>query len=182
MHNATIILVFLVVILLLINHINRNRAVLWAIVSVIASCIKTLAVLNPLTEFLEEPITLRLILWSGIVGFLPMLSLLLYIKSIIKKPAKFDFLLILLLVAPVLYAVNLIPYYQLPIADQIRVFQNLPVANETTLWISWEIANGLNDLYNSILGALIMIYPIVLVTRNKHTLSKKSYIALVQIC
>jgi AraC-like DNA-binding protein len=182
MHNATIILVFLVVILLLINHINRNKGVLWAIVSVIASCIKTLAVVNPLIEFLDEPLTLRFILWSGIIGFLPMPSLLLYIKSIIKKPAKFDFLLILLLVAPLLYVVNLIPYFQLPLTDQISVFKNLPLANKATLWVSWEMANSLNDLYNSILGALIMIYPIVLVTRNKHTLSKKSYIALVQIC
>lgn len=182
MHNATIILVFLVVILLLINHINRNKGVLWAIVSVIASCIKTLAVVNPLIEFLDEPLTLRFILWSGIIGFLPMPSLLLYIKSIIKKPAKFDFLLILLLVAPLLYVVNLIPYFQLPLTDQISVFKNLPLANKATLWVSWEMANSLNDLYNSILGALIMIYPIVLVTRNKHMLSKKSYIALVQIC
>lgn len=182
MHNATIILVFLVVILLLINHIKRNKGVLWAIVSVIASCIKILSLLNPVTEFLEEPLTLRFILWSGLIGFLPMPTLLLYIKSIIKKPTKLDFLLVLILIPPVLYAVNLIPYFKLPLTDQIRVFQNLPLTNKATMWVSWEMANGLNDLYNSMLGALIMIYPIVLVTRNKHALSKKSYIALVQIC
>ncbi|MHA8094443.1 helix-turn-helix domain-containing protein [Aquirufa lenticrescens] len=183
MHNATIILVLLVTLLLLFNHLNSNKGIIWVIISLISSCIKILAVLNPTTVFIEEPFTLRLILLSGLLGFLPMPTLLLYIKSIIKKPTKIDYLLVLLLIPPALYAINLIPYYQLPVAEQIQVFQNQDssLINEATFWVSWKMADRLNDIYNTILGALIMIYPITLVTRNKHTLSKKSYIALVQI-
>jgi AraC-like DNA-binding protein len=184
MQKAVIILLFLVILLLLINHLKTNKGVLWAILGLISSSIKIQSVLNPFTSFLSDPITLRLILFSDLIGFLPMPSVLLYIKSIVKKPAKLDYLLLLLLIAPVLYAVNLIPFYQLPLADQLQVFQNQnsPLRNEATYWISWETTDRLNDLYNSTIGALIMIYPIWLVTRKKNILSKKSYIALVQIC
>ena len=109
-------------------------------------------------------------------------SLLLYIKSIIKKPAKFDYLLFLLLIPPVLYAVNLIPYFQLPIADQIQVFQGSLIQEKVSIWVSWEITNRLNDLYNSTLGALVLVYLLQIITKNKQTLSKKSYLLLVQIC
>lgn len=184
MQKAVIILLFLVILLLLINHLKTNKGVLWAIIALISSSIKIQSALNPFTSFLSDPITLRLILFSGLIGFIPMPSVLLYIKSIVKKPAKLDYLLILLLIPPVLYAVNLIPFYQLPLADQLQVFQNQnsPLRNEATYWISWETTDRLNDLYNSTIGALIVIYPIWLVTRKKNVLSKKSYIALVQIC
>lgn len=182
MQNATIILVIIVIILLLSNHLNRSKGVLWAIISIIASCIKILAIFNPISAFSEEPITLKLMLLSGIIGFFPMPSLLLYIKSIIKKPAKFDYLLFLLLIPPVLYAVNLIPYFQLPIADQIQVFQGSLIQEKVSIWVSWEITNRLNDLYNSTLGALVLVYLLQIITKNKQTLSKKSYLLLVQIC
>lgn len=182
MQNATIILVIIVIILLLTNHLNRSKGVLWAIISIIASCIKILAIFNPISAFSEEPITLKLMLLSGIIGFFPMSSLLLYIKSIIKKPAKFDYLLFLLLIPPVLYAVNLIPYFQLPITDQIQVFQGRLIQEKVSFWVSWENTNRLNDLYNSTLGACVLVYLLQVLTRNKHTLSKKSYLLLVQIC
>ena len=184
MQKATLILIFIVILLLLINHYKTNKGVLWAIIALLSSSIKIQSVLNPFTAFLSDPVTLRLILFSGLIGFLPMPSALLYIKSIVKIPAKLDYLLLLLLIPPVLYAVNLIPFYQLPLADQLQVFQNQnsPLRNEATYWISWETTDRLNDLYNSTIGALIMIYPIWLVTRKKNVLSKKSYIALVQIC
>ena len=182
MQNATIILVIIVIILLLTNHLNRSKGVLWAIISIIASCIKILAIFNPISAFNEEPITLKLMLLSGIIGFFPMSSLLLYIKSIIKKPAKFDYLLFLLLIPPVLYAVNLIPYFQLPITDQIQVFQGRLIQEKVSFWVSWENTNRLNDLYNSTLGACVLVYLLQVLTRNKHTLSKKSYLLLVQIC
>ena len=184
MQKAIMILLFLVILLLLINHLKTNKGVFWAIIALISGSIKIQSVLNPFTSFLSDPITLRLILFSGLIGFLPMPSVLLYIKSIVKKPAKLDYLVILLLIPPVLYAVNLIPFYQLSLADQLQVFRNpnSSLRNEATYWISWETTDRLNDLYNSTIGALIMIYPIWLVTRKKNVLSKKSYITLVQIC
>ena len=184
MINAPFILVIIVVILLVTNHFNSNKGVLWAIIGMISACIKIQSEFFLITEFLENPIILRLILMSGLFGFLIGPSVLLYIKSILKKPAKLDFLLVLFLIAPVLYVVNLIPYYQLPLTDQIQVFQNQssPLINKATFWISWESADRLNNSYNAIVGAMIMIYPILLVTRKKHMLSKKSYILIVQIC
>jgi len=184
MQKAIMILLFLVILLLLINHLKTNKGVFWAIIALISGSIKIQSVLNPFTAFLSDPVTLRLILFNGLIGFLPMPSALLYIKSIVKKPAKLDYLVILLLIPPVLYAVNLIPFYQLSLADQLQVFRNpnSSLRNEATYWISWETTDRLNDLYNSTIGALIMIYPIWLVTRKKNVLSKKSYITLVQIC
>jgi AraC-like DNA-binding protein len=182
MQNATIILVIIVIILLLSNHLNRSKGVLWAIISIVASCVKILAIFNPISAFYEEPITLKLILLSGIIGFFPMPSLLLYIKSIIKKPAKSDYFLFLLLLPPVLYTVNLIPYYQLPISEQIDVFQGSLIQEKVSIWVSWEITNRLNDLYNSTLGACVLVYLLQIITKNKQTLSKKSYLLLVQIC
>lgn len=182
MHNATIILVFLVVILLLLNHFNRHKGVIWGVLSVLTSCIKILSVFNPISDFLEEPLTLRLVLLSGLIGFLPMPSLLLYIKSIINKPVKLDFLLALLLIPPTLYAVNLIPYYQLTISEQIPIFQGGPLQQEVSFWISWNVTNRLNDIYNTALGAITLAYLLQILTKRKFTLSKKAYLSLVQIC
>ena len=109
-------------------------------------------------------------------------SLLLYIKSIIKKPAKFDYLLFLILIPPILYAINLIPYYQLPITEQISVYQGSLIQKEVSLWVSWETTNRLNDLYNSTFGAFVLFYLLQILTKNKQSLSKKSYLLLVQIC
>ena len=181
MQNATIILVILVIILLLFNHLKRSKGVIWAIISIIASCIKTLSLNNPVSEFLEQPLTLRLILLSGLIGFIPILTLLLYIKSIINKPAKSDNLFLLLLIPPALYAVNLIPYYQLPISEQIQVFQGGLINKDVTIGLSWDVTNRLNDLYNSAFAAILLVYLIQILRKNKHTLSKKSYILLVQI-
>lgn len=181
MQNATIILVILVIILLLFYHLKRTKGVIWVIISIIASCIKTLSLNNPISEFLDQPLTLRLILLSGLIGFISLPTLLLYINSIIKKPAKSDNLLFLLLVPPALYAVNLIPYYQLPISDQIQVFQGGLIDKDVTIWLSWEFTNRLNDLYNSSFCAILLFYLIHILRNNKPTLGKKSYILLVQI-
>jgi len=182
MQNATIILVILVIILLLLYHLKRRKGVIWAIISIIASCIKTLSLNNPISEFLDQPLTLRLILMSGLIGFISIPALLLYINSIIKKPTKSDNLLFLLLIPPALYAVNLIPYYQLPISEQIQVFQGSLIDQDVTIWLSWEITNRLNDLYNSAFGAILLVYLIQILRKNKHTLNKKAYLLLVQIC
>ena len=182
MQNATIILVILVIFLLLFNHLKKSVGVFWAIISIIASCIKTLSLNNPISEFLEQPLTLRLILLSGLIGFIPIPSLLLYIKCIIKKPGKSNNLFLLLLIPPALYAVNLIPYYQLPITEQIQVFQGSLIDQDVTIWLSWEITNRLNDLYNSAFGAILLVYLIQILRKNKHTLNKKAYLLLVQIC
>jgi len=181
MQNATIILVLLVIILLLLYHLKRTKGVIWVIISIIASCIKTLSLNNPISEFLDQPLTLRLILLSGLIGFISLPTLLLYINSIIKKPAKSDNLLFLLLIPPALYAVNLIPYYQLPISDQIQVFQGGLIDKDVTIWLSWEFTNRLNDLYNSSFCAILLFYLIHILRNNKPTLGKKSYILLVQI-
>lgn len=181
MQNATIILVILVIILLLFYHLKRTKGVIWAIISIIASCIKTLSLNNPISEFLDQPLTLRLILLSGLIGFISLPTLLLYINSIIKKPAKSDNLLFLLLIPPALYAVNLIPYYQLPISDQIQVFKGGLIDKDVTIWLSWEFTNRLNDLYNSSFCAILLFYLIHILRNNKLTLGKKSYILLVQI-
>lgn len=181
MQNATIILVILVIILLLFYHLKRRKGVIWFIISIIASCIKTLSLNNPISEFLDQPLTLRLILLSGLIGFISLPTLLLYINSIIKKPAKSDNLLFLLLIPPALYAVNLIPYFQLPISDQIQVFQGGLIDKDVTIWLSWEFTNRLNDLYNSSFCAILLFYLIQILRNNKPTLGKKSYILLVQI-
>lgn len=181
MQNATIILVILVIILLLLYHLKRRKGVIWAIISIIASCIKTLSLNNPISEFLDQPLTLRLILMSGLIGFISIPALLLYINSIIKKPTKSDNLLFLLLIPPALYAVNLIPYYQLPISEQIQIFQGGLIDKDVTIWLSWEFTNRLNDLYNSSFGAILLVYLIQILRNNKPTLGKKSYILLVQI-
>jgi len=118
---------------------------------------------------------------SGLIGFISLPTLLLYINSIIKKPAKSDNLLFLLLIPPALYAVNLIPYLQLPISDQIQVFQGGLIDKDVTIWLSWEFTNRLNDLYNSSFCAILLFYLIQILRNNKPTLGKKSYILLVQI-
>lgn len=181
MQNATIILVTLVIILLLLYHLKRRKGVIWLIISIIASCIKTLSLNNPISEFLDQPLTLRLILLSGLIGFISLPTLLLYINSIIKKQAKSDNLLFLLFIPPALYAVNLIPYYQLPVSDQIQVFQGRLIDKDVTVWLSWEFTNRLNDLYNSSFCAILLFYLIHILRNNKLTLGKKSYILLVQI-
>lgn len=175
-------LVIFLVVILIFNHYKKNNGIVWAAITVIAAAVKYLVGYNSISDLTHEPFILRLLLINGLIGFIPGISLILYIKSILRKNTKWDFLLFLLIIPPLLYAVNFIPYYQLSIPQKLLVFQNPDslIIHDLTFWISWDMSNRIEIIYNTVLIFSTIIY-LTIKLINKQNLSKKTAISLMQI-
>ena len=180
---ANLILLLIVVYILLKNHLLKNRHIVYGIIAIIATSIKLMSSSYPISEFEAFPIILTLVLHSGFIAFLPIPFAILYLNGILPKSQKIGAFAYLLILPPLIYTINFIPYLLLPIADKIQMmsFPNSAKVNECFIWISLNRANAIRDLYNNICGGILLIFMFRIIRQGKQSISKKNYFTLIQL-
>jgi AraC-like DNA-binding protein len=144
------ILVFLISLVLLINHWHQNKGIVYLVIVLLGLSLRqaTLYAFNTSNDTF---------LIAILVGHFEPLIILLgpffiyYIKSVIKGRLVFDYGLLLLCIPSLLVLINLGPYYLKPFEDKLAYF-NLPSGNRP----------GLSYLFLpiNIQHSLLMIYTI----------------------
>ena len=179
---ANLILLLIVVYILLKNHLLRNRHIVYGIIAIIATSIKLMSSSYPISEFQAFPIMLTLVLHSGFIAFLPIPFAILYLNGILPKSQKIGAFAYLLILPPLIYTINFIPYILLSTADKIQImsFPNSQV-NECFIWVSLNRANAIRDLYHNMCGGILLIFMFRIIQRGKQSLSKKNYFTLIQL-
>jgi len=183
MLNASLVLISLVIIILLKNHFENNKGVIYGILGLLSYYIKILATTFSISAFENYPILLPFILVENIIGFLPIPCAILYFQGIIHKSNKLK-PIYLLLFAPFLFAVvNFIPFFELPLSEKIQLYKNSMSALYDTryLWISWPTTTIISDVYNSILAAITIIFLFHRLVQKENLLNNKSFSSLIQI-
>ena len=183
MLNASLVLISLVIIILLKNHFENNKGVIYGILGLLSYYIKILATTFSISAFENYPILLPFILVENIIGFLPIPFAILYFQGIIHKSNKLK-PIYLLLFAPFLFAVvNFIPFFELPLSEKIQLYKNSMSALYDTryLWISWPTTTIISDVYNSILAAITIIFLFHRLVQKENLLNNKSFSSLIQI-
>jgi len=180
---ANLILLLIVAYILLKNHLLKNRHIVYGIIAIIAISIKLMSSSYPISEFEAFPIMLTLVLHGGFIAFLPIPFAILYLNGILPKSQKIGVFAYLLILPPLIYTINFIPYILLPIADKIQIisFPNSAKVNECFIWISWTRANAIRDLYNNICGGILLIFMFRIIRQGKQSFSKKNYFTLIQL-
>jgi AraC-like DNA-binding protein len=180
---ANLILLLIVVYILLKNHLLKNRHIVYGIIAIIATSIKLMSSSYPISEFEAFPIILTLVLHRGFIAFLPIPFAILYLNGILPKSQKIGAFAYLLILPPLIYTINFIPYLLLPIADKIQMmsFPNSAKVNECFIWISLNRANAIRDLYNNICGGILLIFMFRIIRQGKQSISKKNYFTLIQL-
>ena len=183
MLNASLVLISLVIIILLKNHFENNKGVIYGILGLLSYYIKILATTFSISAFENYPILLPFILVENIIGFLPIPCAILYFQGIIHKSNKLK-PIYLLLFAPFLFAVvNFIPFFELPLSEKIQLYKNsMSTLYDTRyLWISWPTTTIISDVYNSILAAITIIFLFHRLVQKENLLNNKSFSSLIQI-
>ena len=183
MLNASLVLISLVIIILLKNHFENNKGVIYGILGLLSYYIKILATTFSISAFENYPILLPFILVENIIGFLPIPFAILYFQGIIHKSNKLK-PIYLLLFAPFLFTVvNFIPFFELPLSEKIQLYKNsMSTLYDTRyLWISWPTTTIISDVYNSILAAITIIFLFHRLVQKENLLNNKSFSSLIQI-
>ena len=183
MLNTSLFLVSLVIIILLKNHLENNKGVLFAVLGLLSYYIKILGATFSISAFEHYPIILPIVLIENIIGFLPIPFAIIYYQGIIYKNNKLKPIYLLLFV-PFLFAlVNFIPFLGLPLSEKIQLYKNPTSALYDTsyLWISWSASRILSDVYNSILATITIILLFRQLVQKGNLLNTKSFSSLIQI-
>ena len=181
MLNASLVLVGLVILTLLKNHFKKNKDIIYVIIAIIAVFIKVIGEVFPISYFDQNSLILQLVLVYPISTFLIAPLALIYIKSIIKSlPVNRYFLLF----APFLFfVINFIPYYSLPIEEKIQICSQTNYASTQPyfIWFSFPELRSIDNIYNPLIGIIIIVYLFQMLIRNNQKLSKKTYSHLMQV-
>ena len=113
MLKANLVLMCIVVVILLKNHFTNNKGIVFAILAILSFYIKLLAEAFPITSFQHYPLLLRLVLFQGLIGFLPIPFMVLYFQGINTKSYRIKPIYLLLFVPFFLCLINLFPYFDL---------------------------------------------------------------------
>lgn len=183
MLQANLILVFLLIFILLKNHFEKNKGIVFVIVSILSIYVKIFAMAFPISTFEHNPIFLQIILLHGLIGFIPVPFVLLYLNSIFKKPAILKPYIFLTFISLTFAIIYYLPYFQLSISDKIQLFDNPngQLANTRFLWFTYSVANIVSDLFNPFTGAFSIFLLFLNLKRHQHSLSRKSYLSILQI-
>ena len=183
MLTANLVLTCVVVVILLKNHIRNNKGILFAIIAILSFYIKLLAVAFSITEIEQFPIILRLVLFHGLIGFLPIPFMFIYFQGINNKSSQIKPVYFLLFIPFFLCLINLLPYFELSVADKMLLFKNYnSVPSDIgTLWIPLPITNLISDLYNTIFGIIIISFFLRELIIKRRVLNKKPFNTLLQI-
>jgi AraC-like DNA-binding protein len=182
MLNTNLILVCLVVFILLRNHFEKNKGIIYAIIALLAVCFKVVVESFPLAYFNEHPLTLRVVLIHPIINFIIAPLVLLYIESVLKKRLTLS-PYFLLFIPFLICLINFLPFYYLPIEDKIKIYTqaNDAATQDYFIWFSYPVLRTINNSYNPLIGMITMGYLFQLLIRNKEKLSKKTYFNLLQL-
>lgn len=181
MLNASLVLVGLVILTLLKNHFKKNKDIIYVIIAIIAVFIKVIGEVFPISYFDQNSLILQLVLVYPIITFLIAPLALIYIKSIIKSLRLNRYFL---LFAPFLFfVINFIPYYSLPIEEKIQIYSQANYASTQPyfIWFSFPELRSIDNIYNPLIGIIIIVYLIQMLIRNNQKLSKKTYSHLMQV-
>ena len=181
MLNASLVLVGLVILILLKNHFKKNKDIIYVIIAIIAVFIKVIGEVFPISYFDQNSLILQLVLVYPIITFLIAPLALIYIKSIIKSLRLNRYFL---LFAPFLFfVINFIPYYSLPIEEKIQIYSQANYASTQPyfIWFSFPELRSIDNIYNPLIGIIIIVYLIQMLIRNNQKLSKKTYSHLMQV-
>lgn len=183
MLTANLVLTFIVVAILLKSHFGNNKGIVFAVLAYLSFHIKLLALAFPISEFEQYSILLRLVLFHGLIGFLPIPFMVLYFQGINLKNLSIKPFYILLFVPFFLFLINLIPYFELSLSDQILLFidPSSPVVDKSFLWIPLPVAKIISDLFNTILGVLIISFFFRELIKRRNLLNKKPFHTLFQL-
>ena len=181
MLNASLVLVGLVILTLLKNYFKKNKDIIYVIIAIIAVFIKVIGEVFPISYFDQNSLILQLVLVYPIITFLIAPLALIYIKSIIKSLRLNRYFL---LFAPFLFfVINFIPYYSLPIEEKIQIYSQAKYASTQPyfIWFSFPELRSIDNIYNPLIGIIIIVYLIKMLIRNNQKLSKKTYSHLMQV-
>ena len=181
MLNTSLVLVGLVILTLLKNHFKKNKDIIYVIIAIIAVFIKVIGEVFPISYFDQNSLILQLVLVYPIITFLIAPLALIYIKSIIKSLRLNRYFL---LFAPFLFfVINFIPYYSLPIEEKIQIYSQANYASTQPyfIWFSFPELRSIDNIYNPLIGIIIIVYLIQMLIRNNQKLSKKTYSHLMQV-
>jgi len=183
MLKANLVLMCIVVVILLKNHFTNNKGIVFAILAILSFYIKLLAEAFPITSFQHYPLLLRLVLFQGLIGFLPIPFMVLYFQGINTKSYRIKPIYLLLFVPFFLCLINLFPYFDLSITDKILLFDNhsSTLGDKGSLWISLPIVNRISDVYNTIVGVIIILFFLRELVNRRKFLNKKPFHTLFQI-
>ena len=183
MLTANLILMCIVVVILIKNHFGNNKGIVFAILAILSFYIKVLAEAYPITEFEQYPFLLRLVLFHGLIGFLPIPFMILYFQGINTKSHRIKPIYLLLFVPFFLYLINLYPYFELSNSHKILLlnYPDLAISQKSFLWIALPQANLISDLFNSIIGVVTISLFIRELIQRRNFLNKKTFHTLLQI-
>jgi AraC-like DNA-binding protein len=183
MLNASLLLISIVTIILLKNHFEHNKGILYAVLGLLSYYVKILAATFSISAFEHYPIILQGILFGNIIGFLPPPLCILYFQGIIHKSNKLKPIYLLLFVPFLLAIVNFIPFFELPLSEKIQLYKNSASAlnDPGYLWTSWSTSTMISDVYNSILGCIMILFLFRQLVQKEDLLNKKSHSSLIQI-
>ena len=183
MLTANLVLMCIVIVILLKNHYRNNKGIVFAILAILTFYIKLLAEAFPISEFEQYPILLNLVLFHGLIGFLPIPFMILYFQGINTKSYKIKTVYMFLFIPFFLYLINLLPYFQLSITDKILLFRNHTsvVSEKVTLWIPLSLAYQISDVFNTIFGMITILFFLRELIQRRKLLNKKPFHTLFQI-
>jgi len=183
MIKANLILIFLLIFILLKNHFKKNTGIVFAIVAILSVYIKIFAMAFPISTFGHNSIFLQIILLHGLIGFVPVPFILLYLNSIFKKPKILKTYIFLTLITLILAVIYYLPYFPLSISDKLQLFDNpnRQLTNTRFLWFTYSVANIVSDVYNPFTGVVSITLLFLNLKRHQSSLSKKSYLSILQI-
>lgn len=183
MLNANLLLIILIIYKLLKNHYQQTRSVIYVSLLIITANIIVIARAFPLEDFYRFPLILRLVLIEGIIGFLPVPFMLMFLQSMILKTIKPNLFQVILFIPFILSLINLIPYFSLPIQEKIQISTNVNTSlrEDYYLLISLPTLHKISHIYNPIFGFLTVLYLVTILLQKWSKLSKKTYSILYQI-
>jgi len=173
------ILVFLISLVLLINHWHQNKGIVYLVIVLLGLSLRqaTLYAFNTSNDT---------VLIAILVGHFEPLIILLgpfflyYCKSVIKGKLVIDYGLFLLAVPSLLVLINLVPYYNIPFEDKLAYF-NLPSGNRpglSYLFLPINIQLTLMMIYN--LGCFGYCIWYLKRIKNDNSYLKKKSVALIR--
>lgn len=182
MLNASLVLVGLVILILLKNHFKKNKGITYVIIALPVVLLKIVVESFPFSYFDQHSLFLQFVLISPIINFLIAPLVLLYIETVLTKSLSLN-RYFLLLVPFFFFLINFIPFFSLSIEEKIQIYSQANYASTQPyfIWFSFPVLRAINNIYNPLIGIIIIFYIFQILIRNKQKLSKKTYLNLLQV-
>ena len=183
MLNANLILISFLVYILLRNHFPKTNGAIFAIICILTAYVKVLAEAFSIAEFEKHPFILNLVLLQGVIGFLPIPFVLLFLRSTLIKTRKLNWNILAMFIPFVFCIINLIPYFGIPIQEKIDISTKLTNAINQNyfIWISLPTINMISNIYNPISALIMLIFLGQKLVQNWNKLGKKTHANLLQM-